>query len=221
MPQPKEEGERLEGEDVISLEGDEDLALQMQINEAVGSAESASETSLKALQAALLKKTEEAKKAEQQYLYILADFGNYKKRVQKDSVEQAKFANERLIKELLVVLDDLNRAILHSKETEDFATMREGLDLILKQFSACLNRFGVTPIDCLHKVFDPAFHLAVGAVERPEEEQNRVIEEIQKGYFLHDRVIRPSTVLIARKGTLPERGESSSPESENSSQYSE
>ncbi|MEK7703139.1 MAG: nucleotide exchange factor GrpE [Nitrospirota bacterium] len=160
----------------------------------------ASKEELLALKDAVEQKDQEIKKRDERYRYLLADFENYKKRAQKDQVEQFKFANEKLLKEAVVVLDDLERAMLHANKTDDFEKIMEGLVLVSKQFLSFLGRFGVVPIESLSKAFDPACHQAVGQVVRGDLPDGEVTEEIQRGYMLYDRLIRPSFVLISKKG---------------------
>jgi len=132
----------------------------------------------------------------------LADFENYKKRTQRDQADALKYANEKLIKELLPVLDNLERALSHSRETRDFDRMMEGVELIHKQFLSALGKFGVAPVESLNQPFDPFLHQSIGQVEVEEDsdtEENQVIGETQRGYRLNDRVLRPSLVMIAKK----------------------
>jgi len=163
-----------------------------------------------------IKKSEEmAKESHDRYLRTLADFENYKKRTQKDQVDRAKYANEQVFKEILPVVDNLERAITHSNETHDFEKMLEGVVLIQKQVLSVLEKFGVRPIECLNEPFDPFLHQSVGQMEVDENSdvpENHVVEEAQKGYFLKDRVIRPSFVMIAKKKV------SKTPEKENTTQ---
>lgn len=143
-----------------------------------------------------------AKEAQERYLRIFADHENYKKRTQKDLLDQMKFANERLLKEILPAIDNLDRAIVHSKETRDFEKMLEGVTLIQKQLLSVLDKFGVKPIESLNQCFDPFYHQSVGQTEieaDSEIQENQVVNEAQKGYFIHDRVLRPSLVIVAKK----------------------
>lgn len=154
-----------------------------------------------------IKKSEEAaKESHDRYLRTLADFENYKKRTQKDQADRAKYANEQVFKEILPVVDNLERAITHSNETHDFEKMLEGVVLIQKQVVSVLEKFGVRPIECLNQAFDPFHHQSVGQVELDENsdvEENHVVEEAQKGYFLKDRVLRASLVMIGKKKAPP------------------
>ncbi len=145
---------------------------------------------------------QEAKENHDRYLRTLADFENYKKRTQKEKTELAKFANERILEEILPVIDNLERALVHSKETQDFDKMLEGLAMVQKQFLSVLDKFGVRPIECLNQAFDPSFHQSVGQSEIAADSdvaEGSVVSEAQKGYFLKERVLRPSLVIVAKK----------------------
>ncbi|HLG21355.1 MAG TPA: nucleotide exchange factor GrpE, partial [Candidatus Manganitrophaceae bacterium] len=162
---------------------------------------------VQSLRAEVEKKDQTAREAYDRYLRTLADFENYKKRAQKEKLEQAQFANEKLIKELLPVVDNLERALSHAKETNDFDKMVEGLELIYKQILSGLGKFGVTPIESLNRPFDPLLHQSIGQVESEEgssAEEDRVVSETQKGYFLNDRVLRPSLVVVSKKKAPPQ-----------------
>jgi len=140
------------------------------------------------------------------YLRTLADFENYKKRNQKEQADLIKFSNERILLEMLPVIDNFNRALTSSKETKDFEKIVEGIEMIQKQFLSGLEKFGVRPIESLNQPFDPFQHQAVG--QSPVEEgsgvdENQVVAETQTGYFLNDRVLRPSLVIVAKKMAPP------------------
>jgi molecular chaperone GrpE len=161
------------------------------------------EDKVAALCADLAKKEQAVREAQDRSLRALADFENYKKRSQKEQTEQARFANERLIRELLPVLDNLERALSHSKTTQDFANMLEGVALVHKQQLSVLSKFGVRPIESLDAPFDPLIHQSIGQVELDatisDDADPRVVSEAQRGYFLHERVLRPSLVTIGVK----------------------
>ena len=164
------------------------------------------EKEIESLRAEVQKKEQAANESYNRYLRTLADFENYKKRSQKEQIEQAKYANEKLINEFLPVMDNLERALSHSKETKDFDRMVEGVELIHKQFLSALEKFGVRQIESLHQPFDPFLHQSIGQVESDEnsgEKENQVVGETQKGYFLSERVLRPSLVLVSKKKASP------------------
>lgn len=145
------------------------------------------------------KKEEELRKLHDKYLRTCAEFENYKKRNIKEQMEFAKYANEKILRELLPVIDNLDRAILHSKETRDFNGLIEGVELTYKQFLDSLGRFGVKVVQSIGEPFDPSKHQAMGQIESDKYEENIVIEELQKGYLLEGRVLRPALVNISRK----------------------
>jgi molecular chaperone GrpE len=155
--------------------------------------------------------TEHVQEANGRAHRTLADFDNYRKRVERERVDQIKFAAERLLKEMLPVLDNLDRALSHAREARDFDKIIEGIDLIQKQQYVTMERFGLRVIEVLGCPFDPTCHQSIGQTETDQPEQeNRVMSEIQKGYRLHDRVLRPSLVTVGvRKSQDAGAGETS------------
>lgn len=139
----------------------------------------------------------EAKAAQDRFLRLAAEFENYKKRVQRDQEEYTKYAQERLLKDLLPVLDNLQRALQHSHSEGNTDGLVQGVELTCKQFLEVLSRFGVRPIPSLGLPFDPAVHQAVATVKAKGQTPNTVVEEYEKGYFLYDRVLRPAMVTVA------------------------
>lgn len=136
------------------------------------------------------------------YLRLYAEFENYKKRIIKDQTEFLKYASENIIKELLPVIDNLERAIRHSREStggEDTKKLIEGVELTLKQFIGVLNKFGVTEVTSVGEFFDPAKHQAVSQVESEDLDDNLIVKEFQKGYFYNNRILRPAMVSVAKK----------------------
>lgn len=128
----------------------------------------------------------------------LADLENYRRRAQRDKDEIAAYANQRLVLQMLPVLDNLERA-LTAAGTDESGGLREGVELIARQFRDALAKEGVVPIEAIGKPFDPNLHEAVMQVESDEYEEPTVLEEFQRGYRLNERVIRPSVVKVARK----------------------
>ena len=163
---------------------------------AAETAESASSTS----EQQALSLEEEIKAVQDRYLRLAAEFENYKKRVQKDQAEYAKYANERLLRELLPVLDNLQRALQHAQQSGGTNGLIEGVELTCKQYLEVLSRFGVRPIPSVGQPFDPAVHQAVATVDPQGRAPNTVVEEYEKGYYLHDRVLRPAIVTVAASG---------------------
>ena len=127
-----------------------------------------------------------------------ADFSNYKKRAEKDNAEFARFANTALIARLLPVLDDFDRAFQTIPDNLRALTWVDGIVLIARKMAAILEAEGLKPIGALNKPFDPNVHEAV-IHEESDKEDGTVIAELQKGYTLNDRVIRPTMVKVAKK----------------------
>jgi molecular chaperone GrpE len=132
------------------------------------------------------------------FLRGLADFDNYRKRVARDRERLVRCANEELIKQLLEVIDNLERALAAASETEDLAGFKKGVELIYEHLKDLLTKEGLCPIACVGQAFDPNFHEAVMAIEKEGEASEKVIEEVQKGYTLDGRVIRPSKVVVSK-----------------------
>ncbi len=156
------------------------------------------------LKSELEKKNKEAKENHDKYLRAYAEFENYKKRAVKDQNEFLKFANEKLIKELLPAIDNLERAVEHAKgnsqkEEEAIKGLIAGVELILKQFKDILVNFDVTELKSIGEPFDPAKHEAVSHIETDEYADNIIINEFQKGYLLNSRLLRPALVSVAKK----------------------
>jgi molecular chaperone GrpE len=128
------------------------------------------------------------------YLRLAADFDNYRKRVAREYSEVTARANERLVKELLPVLDDLGRALVAAEEHEE-AKLAEGVQLVHRHLSTLLEREGLAEIETNGR-FDPHVHEAL--LSQPsDQEEGTVLEVVQKGYRLGDRVLRPARVVVA------------------------
>ena len=153
--------------------------------------------SVEELKQALAAKTEEIKALQDKYLRLAAEFDNYKRLSQREQRDYARFANESLLKELLPIIDNLERAIRASKENQGRDGLIQGVELILKQFMETLAKLGVRPISSVGKVFDPSRHQAVARVESSNVPPDSVVEECQRGYYLHDRVLRAAMVTVA------------------------
>lgn len=130
------------------------------------------------------------------YMRLMADFQNQKKRFDKEKADIHQFANEKIVKNLLEVLDNFERALDATKDADP--SLHEGMELIFKQLMAALEKAGVAEIKALGEEFDPNFHNAVMMEETDEYESNKVSEVMQKGYTLNSRVIRPSMVKVAQ-----------------------
>jgi len=153
---------------------------------------------LKELEARLESKEEEAKETYDRLLRVSADFENYKKRSTREMEEFRKYANQSLLKEMLTVVDNLELAINSAEEEKSTdEKLIEGLNLTRTEMLRVLEKFNVKPITARGEVFDPAFHEAVMREETDDYPENTVLSEFQKGYLIHDRLLRPAMVVVA------------------------
>jgi molecular chaperone GrpE len=141
------------------------------------------------------KQEDAAAEVDDRLLRLAADFDNYKKRAARERQEYVAFANERILKELLPVLDDLERALSAAEQHEE-AQLEEGVRLVHRSLASLLERQGVKEIATEGK-FDPHVHEALLAQPSEEKEPGDVLDVIQKGYTLGDRVVRPARVIVA------------------------
>ena len=128
------------------------------------------------------------------YLRLMADFQNYKRRTEKEKGDIYAFANEKIVSELLNVIDNFERALDAGDSGDSFV---EGMNLIFKQLQGVLEKAGVVEIEALGKDFDPNFHHAVLTEDSTEYESGKVTAVLQKGYLLNNKVIRPTMVKVA------------------------
>ncbi|MFZ1946016.1 MAG: nucleotide exchange factor GrpE [bacterium] len=140
----------------------------------------------------------EAREAADKYLRVLADFDNYRKRVARENQERTRCANEDLIRRLLEVVDDMERALAASAGGTDFAGLRKGLELTYANLKEMLTREGLCAIKCIGERFDPNYHEAIMALEKEGAASDSVVDEVQRGYTLNGRVIRPSKVVVSK-----------------------
>jgi molecular chaperone GrpE len=137
----------------------------------------------------------------QEYLrqlkYLQADFENYRKRTERELNELAVRCNEKLVAELLCVIDDLERALDSGKETEDASALLKGVEMIHKNLTRMLEREGLERIDAVGKIFDPKFHEIVVKIPRNDCEEGLVLEEVRKGFVFKGRVLRPCMVNVS------------------------
>ena len=147
----------------------------------------------------LEEKDAKIKSLEERILYMQADFENFKKIKAKEKQDTVKFGNETLIKQLLPVLDNLELALKHSESTEEYKAIHDGVKLILNEFLRVLEKAGVKPVEAIGQKFDPNFHEAFFQEEHEDVEPETVVSELQRGYLLNDRLIRPSRVGVSKK----------------------
>jgi molecular chaperone GrpE len=132
------------------------------------------------------------------FMRALADLENYRRRARQESEEVRLYGNEKLISNLLGVLDNLERALQAAESTQNFEALRDGVSLTHKQLLESLGKSGLEPIEAVGKPFDPALHEAIMQVEASNgQAPNTVVEELRKGYTLNGRVLRASLVKVA------------------------
>lgn len=141
---------------------------------------------------------EKIKELEETVKRLYADFDNFRKRKEEEVVESRKRAVERVVLEILPIMDNFERAIAASEDTENYAALKEGLVMVHKQIYHLLVKEGVAEIEAEGKPFNPEEHQVVNCESSPELEEDTIIKELLKGYKLFDRVIRPSMVVVAK-----------------------
>ncbi len=148
---------------------------------------------------------QEAKENYDRLLRVSAEFENFKKRAAKEQSEFKKYANESLLKDLLQVVDNLERAIASaSNGSKDVSTFIEGVELTLKEILKILKKYHVNPIESIGNSFDPCFQQAVMQTESSDHPANTITEELQKGYLIHDRLLRPAMVVVSKSPNTAE-----------------
>lgn len=160
------------------------------------------------LQAELDAAREEARRHHDLYLREAAETENYRKRVTREKHDAIRYANESLVRDLLPVIDDLERAAQHAPAEGTPQPLLDGIELVLKSCHEALQKHGVTSITAKGQPFDPEKHEAFAQVETGDHEPNTVVDEVHRGYYLADRLLRPSLVSVAKAPTLKEKEES-------------
>jgi molecular chaperone GrpE len=143
-------------------------------------------------------KEKESEENYQRYLRQIAEVENFKKRVNREKEDAIRFANENLIKDILPVIDNLERAISHAQGGGNGNPLVEGVEMVLKGLLDVFSKHGVVQVPAVGAVFDPGKHEAMAQVESTEHEPNTIINEHHKGYLFRDRLLRPALVTIAK-----------------------
>lgn len=148
---------------------------------------------------------EENSSLKDQYLRKQADFENFRKRMQREKQDAIQFANSNLLLDLVTIIDDFERAIKAGEDSEDIESFRQGIELIEKQLTGMLERkWGLKRFDSEGEEFDPQRHEAVMTEDVPGQDRAIVLEDYQKGYFLHDKVLRSAKVKVSMPAPEPE-----------------
>jgi len=158
---------------------------------------------IEALEQQLEKKDQELAEQKGDFLREKADLDNFRKRLVKDKEDAVQFANQRLLKELVQINDNLDRAM--GADNSSLENLKEGIEMIQKQFAAFLKNQKVEPIEALGKPFDPSLHEVMTQLESEEHDENTVIQEYSKGYTLNGRILHPAKVVTAKKPAKKEK----------------
>lgn len=205
-----DDGKRSEGWESLAEESAGALAPSPELEEALREAEAAVEAreaeretrgkepspSTRELEAL----REEKAQLEERLVRLSADFDNHRKRVLREKQETLSYGQENLVKDLLPVVDNLERAIEHASAGSggDFESMLQGVELVRRELLAVLAKHGVGPIEAEGEAFDPNVHEALAQVEDPKVPAGRVAKVLQRGYRLRDRLLRPARVLVSK-----------------------
>ncbi len=135
----------------------------------------------------------------QKFLRTQADFDNFRRRTRTEKEELSKYASGKLVEALLPTLDNLERAVASSKSSADLEALQKGVDMVLRQFQQVLQNEGLTAIESVGKQFDPIVHQAVMQVNDESLEDGVVVDELQKGYQLKEKVLRPAMVKVNQR----------------------
>jgi molecular chaperone GrpE len=139
---------------------------------------------------------EETAQVKDKLLRLAAEFDNFKKRKAKEFETVIKMANDELVMEIITVLDNFERALAAAKTNDDFSSFHQGVELIYRQFEEILKKQGVRPIETVGQEFNPHVHEAVQQVDQADKPSHTVVQEMQKGYMLHDRMVRAAKVIV-------------------------
>ncbi|TVY09114.1 nucleotide exchange factor GrpE [Paenibacillus cremeus] len=150
-----------------------------------------------AVQLELEQLRKQADENQQRFLRAQADFDNFRRRTAKEKEEFAKYASLKLIEQLLPVVDNFERALAVSKDNKDHEALTKGVEMIFRQLDQVLASEGLKPMESVGTPFNPEFHQAIMQVESDEHEEGIVVEEVQKGYLLKDKVLRPAMVKVS------------------------
>ena len=193
-----EEREEAKGEEPVEAGPEAEAPASEGLPEAM--IEEIPEEEIRRLKDELEKKTREAAENYDRFLRALADLDNYKKRAEKEKSELVNFSNEKLILEILPVIDNLERALGHAEGGHDnIDSLKKGVKLTIESAFPVFVRYGLSEIKAVGEKFDPALHHAISQEETAEAEPGTVVREFQKGYTLKGRLIRPAMVAVAKR----------------------
>lgn len=193
----KHDTAHVEDKQVDNMEKEPDVEVLEPKNEEIEQEPSSdgNDESVKALEEKLTKLQQEKDDLYNKLLRIQAEYDNFKKRTQKEKQSELKYKSQDIVNELLPAIDNFERA-LQVEVSDETASFVEGMTMVYRQIKDALKSQGVEEIESVGKEFDPNIHHAVMQVDDEEQESNIILEEMQKGYMLKDRVIRPAMVKV-------------------------
>ena len=149
------------------------------------------------------------------YVRAVADLDNYRKRAAREKADAIQYGNETLLRDILPLVDGMDRALEHACNSEDFEAFKKGLKLLQRQLLGCLQKHGVEMIDTAGKDFDPHVHEAMMQVESAEHEDRQVVGEFERGYLLNGRLLRPAKVSVCKRSSMDGDPENNCEEAKN------
>lgn len=194
MPFMKEEMKKKDEAVLADMEKEIKQSVQADETTEEATEEDNSAVDITAIQTDLDKKTQELQESEDRLMRLRADFDNFRRRTRQEKEELSAVVSQGILADLLPLLDNFERAL--AVETAAEEAFKEGMSMVYNQFVASLQKNGLEPIQAVGEKFDPNFHQAVMRVEDAGQEDDTIIEELQKGYMAHGRVIRPSMVKV-------------------------
>jgi molecular chaperone GrpE len=139
------------------------------------------------------------------YVRAVAELDNYRKRAVREKADAIKYGNESLLRDILPLVDNVDRALEHAGTSDDFAAFKKGLKMLHEQLLCCLKKHGVEVVDTAGKDFDPNVHEAMLQVESDEHEASKVVSEFERGYLLNGRLLRPAKVCVCKRPEKEDR----------------
>ena len=184
---------------------DEGTVDQSSLEGAPSESSKPADADIDSLRQQLVAKELEAKNNYDRFLRQVAELENFKKRTARERDDAIRFANESLIKDLLPVVDNLERAVAHASGGGNGKPIVEGVEMVLKGLLDAMAKHGVTQISAVGQPFDPSKHEAMAQVASDAHEPNVVVDELHKGYMLRDRLLRPALVSVAKASETREK----------------
>ena len=169
-------------------------------------------TELERLKSQLEEREKEVADFKDRYLRLQAETENFKRRMREEKARDAQFANERLLKSILPMYENLGRALEAPNGPAD--SLKQGVDMIFKEFTSTLEKEKVKPIPTVGESFDPSVHEALSQVESGDHDDQTVLQEVSRGFYINDRVLRPARVVITKKTSPQENKEEKGPDSQ-------